>query len=532
MSTFATLRALHALIGDALGEIEGVYRTRPEGTSPLDYPSLDVPHYNTAAHGAAQEAAEKLTSDPTVVTAMDKIVAACGQLAASLHRPFFQLVDVTTAGHVTSCMQFLEASHTVEILRAAGAGGMHVRKIARTIDELRGVQDGSVHALDSSKLGHILRVLATHHWLKEVRPDVFANNRLSAQIDTGKSLDQLRAGPEKKYDDTDGVAALVAMHGDEFHKSIAHLTDQLLPTLERSVSLRRPLDRDRIVPLPPTYKTPFSLTFRTNLGYFEWLKLPENKARLVRFGRAMYGARGWEVAENFIHAYPWKGLPQDAVIIDVGGGIGSTSIVLAEAYPHLRFVVQNREHVVDIAPTVSITVAVQKAWDAAHAKSIESGKVSFKAQDFFQPQPRSIRVSGAGTISSPAVYLVRGCTHKWPDVDVVKMLRHLRNSVGSGTELLIVDMLLPLACVDDGEEEEPIPGAVRSLAPVGSPLLANLGKASAHGYMLDISMMGMLNSKERTLRELSALARAAGWKVTGTTRATGSLWAYTSATPI
>ena len=36
-------------------------------------------------------------------------------------------------------------------------------------------------------------MLATYHWLREVRPDVFANNRLSALVDSGKTLEELRA---------------------------------------------------------------------------------------------------------------------------------------------------------------------------------------------------------------------------------------------------------------------------------------------------------------------------------------------------
>ena len=42
-----------------------------------------------------------------------------------------------TQDHLASCIEFLEESHTVEILRTAGDAGMHVRDIARTIDELR-----------------------------------------------------------------------------------------------------------------------------------------------------------------------------------------------------------------------------------------------------------------------------------------------------------------------------------------------------------------------------------------------------------
>ncbi|KAH9894797.1 S-adenosyl-L-methionine-dependent methyltransferase [Cubamyces lactineus] len=521
MSTFETLRALHGLIGDALGEIENVYRTQPGPTGPLDFPSLDKPYYKTAAHSPELEIAEKLTSDPAVVDAANRIVAACGQLSASVHKPFFQLTDAMMSDHLASCIEFLEESHTVEILRKAGDAGMHVRDIARTIDDLRHADE----PLDPAKLSHILRLLATYHWLREVKPDVFANNRLSALVDSGKTLEQLRDAPEKKHDGTDGIAALVAMTGDEFLKAVAHLTDQLLPTRERARTLRAILDKDHKGALPEKYKTPFNLAFRTELGYFDWLELPENKSRLAEFGRAMTGARAWEISENIVTAFPWKDLPENSVVIDVGGGIGSSSMVLAKAYPHLRFVVEDREHVIEIAPSL---------WDASHAELIKSGRVSFKAHSFFTPQPPTIDVPGVGAISAPSVYLVRGCTHNWPDEDltVSRMLRHLRNAAQPTTQLLVVDMILPLACVDTTEVAEPIPGAVRSLAPEGSPLLANLGKASVNGYLLDLSMIAMLNAKERTLWEISDLARAAGWKVTGTTRGSGSLWAYTSARPI
>ena len=39
--------------------------------------------------------------------------------------------------------------------------------------------------------GHVLRLLATHHVTKEVRPDVFANNRISSAMDSGKSIEEL-----------------------------------------------------------------------------------------------------------------------------------------------------------------------------------------------------------------------------------------------------------------------------------------------------------------------------------------------------
>lgn len=36
-----------------------------------------------------------------------------------------------------------------------------------------------------------MRLLATHHITKEVRPDIFANNRVSSAMDSGRSIEEL-----------------------------------------------------------------------------------------------------------------------------------------------------------------------------------------------------------------------------------------------------------------------------------------------------------------------------------------------------
>lgn len=138
--TFAVLRRLHAIIGDALDEIEGVYKlhgySTPSGSagyrktpirtnsldqslpypldkasqstlfsayvspppSPstatcshpvvenLDFPSLDAPCNPTAL-------SELLTSDPKVLSAIGQIIAAAGQLTATVQTPFLSLCD-------------------------------------------------------------------------------------------------------------------------------------------------------------------------------------------------------------------------------------------------------------------------------------------------------------------------------------------------------------------------------------------------------------------------------------------------------
>jgi len=56
---------------------------------------------------------------------------------------------------------------------------------------------GFIHSLQLSSLishftAHILRLLATHHILREVSPDVFALNRISSLVDSGKTFSELK----------------------------------------------------------------------------------------------------------------------------------------------------------------------------------------------------------------------------------------------------------------------------------------------------------------------------------------------------
>lgn len=116
MATFSNLRALHALIGDALDDVEQIFVSRqpsvhsPTGSEssdgaqsspsprtsddeelnrvPLDFPSLDEPYDPRAP-------AEALLSHPAVVHATKLIVSATGQLAAMVQRPFLTICDAT-----------------------------------------------------------------------------------------------------------------------------------------------------------------------------------------------------------------------------------------------------------------------------------------------------------------------------------------------------------------------------------------------------------------------------------------------------
>jgi len=116
MATFASLRALHALIGDALDDVERIFLSyqpplhSPTGSessgstqyspsprvsedeeqnrAPLDFPSLDEPYDPLSP-------AEALLSHPTVIHATKLMVSATGQLAAMVQRPFLTICDAT-----------------------------------------------------------------------------------------------------------------------------------------------------------------------------------------------------------------------------------------------------------------------------------------------------------------------------------------------------------------------------------------------------------------------------------------------------
>ncbi|KAJ7796025.1 hypothetical protein B0H14DRAFT_2228526, partial [Mycena olivaceomarginata] len=129
---------------------------------------------------------------PTVVAAINRIVAAAGQMAATVQVPFLTLCDAGMGYHLPSCLRVLEAAHVVEVLRD---GPVHVREIAART------------GVEQAKLAHILRLLATHHILREAAPDVFAANHISSLVDSGKPLCKLVA----KYVRESRLCSLVSL---------------------------------------------------------------------------------------------------------------------------------------------------------------------------------------------------------------------------------------------------------------------------------------------------------------------------------
>ncbi|EIW79552.1 hypothetical protein CONPUDRAFT_166305 [Coniophora puteana RWD-64-598 SS2] len=578
LPTFDTLRALHNIIGEALDDIERVFASAGSTHSRLSAskshtwtfcPSVDYPSPNSAF--APSSEAEKLARDPVAAAASLRIISAVGEFEGILRPPFLALSIASMSYNLPACLRLVEHAHIVEILREneaprADVVGMHADEISRII---RGYC-GEEKFCDGAQLAHFLRLLCTHHILRETAPNVFANTRISSTMDTGKTVKSCFEAPRDKYDGTDGTAAFVGLCTDELFKAAAYLTEGVTSGCSPDPS--------------NTKKSAFNVALQTHSPYFEWLEAgglditggdgcgasagvrdaANDRAsfhtgtgsakdvtsyRLDRFSRGMTGTSGWEAPGAILNALDWAALPSGSTIVDVGGGIGSTVMVLAEALEtnegnghatsssrvsrrNLRYIVQDRPVVVALG---------RESWQARHPALIEDGTVRLQEHDFFKPQP----------VQAPAVFVLRVVLHDWEDNDAAKILRRLRSAAGRDTKLIIAENVLPLACADDltvnhpdqegynaGENTEwtlqrvleSIEGAPRSLAP--PPLLPNLGRASVNTYWMDLTMYNMFRSKERTLRELCELALSAGWRAVRLVRSEGWLFGHLICEPV
>ncbi|KAG1880138.1 hypothetical protein F4604DRAFT_1620152 [Suillus subluteus] len=596
--TFATLRALHALMGDALDDIHRIFSNSstphssqcsspafPDSPEPHDYPSPSLPYVSSSP-------AEKLAACPAASAAATRIIAAAGQITSIVQKPFLFMSDASMVYTVPACLRLIEHLHVVEILRDAEderqrllseLQGVHVKDISLIIAE----RTGGLRCVDSVRLAHPLRLLSTHHILRETAPDTFALTRVASLLDSGKSVADVFANPEKKYEDTSGIAAFVGLCTDELFKSAAYLTEAAGSGLDPE-------------PLPA-----FNLAFNTPVPFFEWLenggldalsgngagagclpagavgnivsaedegaqthtghvrnlstlsaqsgREPGKSFRLERFSQAMIGTNGWEAPGAILTGFDWLSLPRGSTIVDVGGGIGSTTMILARAFggnpgrrgsvssdeaeDTFRFIVQDRPVVVGLG---------LDAWRAQCPEMLESGQVTFYDHDFFLPQPP---LPPSDLSRHPAVYILRVVLHDWPDARARHVLLNLRLASSPETRLIIADHVLPLACVDEGvrsakhehqkSEGEKwtldsvlahLEGAHGTLAP--APLLPNLGEASATPFSMDIVMHITFNGKERTLRELCALALSSGWRIARVTYSKGSHFGHLVCEPV
>ncbi|KDR66887.1 hypothetical protein GALMADRAFT_147537 [Galerina marginata CBS 339.88] len=406
----------------------------PDLNAPGFYPQTEGFRSNAVAAEAAKIAA-----------------SACMQLIASLVPPTDSLYRLAAGERQSAAVRVCLEANVTEILREAGPNGLHVDQIAAKC------------GLDSSKLGRILRFLATHHVYRELKPYVFTNNRVSGTMDTGK--------PSKDIFN-ESVFSFSAHNGllpDE--RYFAALTVNTIPpgfllssaTNHKCSAVAWDVLKDPIHGHSDELTdTVFSRGLNTNLTFWQFFEHPDNYFRHRRFGFVMQGMAAIQPADMIFKAFDWDALPKDSLVVDVGGGIGVAAMPLARKYPDLNIIVQDLPKVVDEGKKA------QKFPDA-----LKSGRIKIEFQDFFTPQ----------SITNPAVFLVKQVLHNWPKQYMSKILQQLRAAATKETVLVIIDNVLPYACRGNTESEF----VEKKVKEAPEPLLPNYGSVGNAAYSLDIS---------------------------------------------
>ncbi|KAJ7075074.1 O-methyltransferase [Mycena belliarum] len=427
--------------------------------------------YPDLANPANAQEDEALAHDSQIAAATSIAVAAAAQLMANMQDQSRALIETSRGFAVSSAMGAVNESATAEIIREAGPKGCHINDIAKK------------NGMDPLKIARFLRLLATLHIFREVSPDVFAHNRISILLDTGKSSQEIFAKPEDKYHGAKGIGALVGLNTDETYKAAAYIQDVVVNPERAAAEGRGPL-------------APMNRAYNTEGNFFSLYDRPENLARFKRFGMAMNADRMLDPQSSVLKGLNWGALPAGALVVDVGGGVGSTSLEIARANPHLRFVVQ------DLA---SVTLEGKEFWAREYPDALAGGIVSLQAHSFLNPQP----------VKDASVFLVRAVLHNWPDAGAFKILKNLRDAARPTTQLVVLERIAPLVCGEDAAHAH-IPGAVLPAPP--APLLANLGVMFP--YLMDMqardpssTSLYPLDGIERTFPHHLKLYKEAGWEI-------------------
>ncbi|KAA1478055.1 S-adenosyl-L-methionine-dependent methyltransferase [Dentipellis sp. KUC8613] len=410
---------------------------------------------------------EAFRADPAAAKAAQTASAAALHLAAILTPPQVSLYHIVGGHYRSTAARVCLESNVTEILREAGPHGLHIKEIA------------AKNGQDPDKLGRFLRFLAVNHVYREVSPDVFANTRISSMLDTLKPTVDLFASPEYKYDGTIGLAALAGHHLDETFKASAIAWETLSdPKTSHSGD--------------PT-ASPFSRAVGKQETLWQFYARPEEKYRQRRFDAGMQGIQALQPADAILAAFDWKDLPPNSVIVDVGGGLGTSAFPLAREFPRLKVVIQDLPNVIADAKML---------WAMKMPEAIKSGQVELQVHDFFEPQPQR----------DVSVFLLKQTIHDWSDEYCMKILRRLREAASPETKLIIVENIMRYACHDPSPSgESAIPGAAVAEAP--EPLLANFGAVNELEYLYDMTMFLMFNAQERTFHHFERLLRESGWRL-------------------
>ncbi|TQN72058.1 O-methyltransferase gedA [Colletotrichum shisoi] len=380
-----------------------------------------------AANGtAANHGDVRVPADPETEEARKRVIAATASLEAAVFTPQWRLGHLAHSYFVSRALHMVVEWEIPRLLATNGPTGLDALAAATGV-------------VDTRKLGLVMRTLCAHHVFAETALDVFVNDEASAALATDERL-----ANSVRY------------------ASFLFPTADVLPGLLKDPALCASYaSRD----------SAFARSIGKGMGQFEYLNAhPEWRdcfnLWLASPGEYLHGLTD-------VGGYPWEStLRNGAVVVDVGGGLGSSIQALRTNFPDRR----GREDFVGITDP----------------EALATGAVKLTAHDFFQENP----------VKDADVYWFRSVIVDWQDDDLTKMFTHIRNAMAPGkSRLLIGEYITHPTCGDDMLPNAP------------SPLLRNYGEFQAMGLISGFILTVSPNGVQRTIQDLGKVVEAAGLKI-------------------
>ncbi|KAG6916944.1 hypothetical protein DXG01_004631 [Tephrocybe rancida] len=444
---------LVALITNAAKTIESHYS---QSSSQPYVPSLDdvSPHPMDSA-----------ISPPALKDAVQILEGACAQLSATVARPGHTVLNT----YEPTALNVVITFKIPDILQEKPSG-MHIAEI------------GQKAGVDKGKLGRIMRLLASKNIFREGTHEALHVGAIMLQF------------TEATYDQSRWIVSLIPISTDEQTKTATAGLANYLADPEwgsAQVAERSPWNRSTGIQ-------------ESMFQYFEGAT-PEGAKTGARFGIGMSGWNEATQAAAVLRDFPWGRFPPDTSVCDVGGGVGYVAMSLIKAYPNLQLKLQDLPDRIHQAET--------RVWPKEFPTAIDQKRIEFKAMDFFVDSP----------IEGCDVYYLKNIIHNWPDNECITILRNIRAVLKPSGRVLIRRILFHhtieigiLKCCMCSLDDYILQHAHRTgdvsgpgFVEAPEPLLPNYGEGRIRQYNLDVCLMVLLNSRERTLEEFISMAAKA-----------------------
>ncbi|MCJ1464907.1 hypothetical protein MMC07_003522 [Pseudocyphellaria aurata] len=343
--------------------------------------------------------------------ARQAVLEATYELHGLMQGPILLLMD-----HAHSLMTSLQAIYRFNIATSFPHG-----KDRATYKEI-----SSACGIAESFARRILRSAMAHHLFREPTPGVVAHT----------------------------AASKVLAENPLMHQWLGMVSEELWPAATRTV--------DAIAKWPGSQEpnhAGFNIAHDT--GDHCFTSIAKSPARSQRFAEAMKLFRfddGY-APDHLLDNYPWAAIGA-GVVVDVGGAQGAYSIPIAQRFPDLHCIIQDRAEVV-----------------GSHAQDVPpelTDRVTFMTHDFFTEQP----------VKDADVYLFRWVFHDWSDKYSIRILRALVPALKEGARIVIHEYILSEPGVLPSYQERTL-------------------------RTFDLHMMALLNAKEREAEDWVSLFRNA-----------------------